>query len=291
MATLIVTQGLPASGKSTWAEKEAKLTGAAIVCRDDIRAALTETGWRWSPENEDRDVVPLRDAALMEALGSGRNAISADTNLSKRAVSDLKALAKKAGANIIFKRFDVSVEECIRRDALRSKSVGADVIRRMAQQHGIADEQPIVKFHADPTLPPTIICDLDGTLSLFMHKPSPRSPYDGSRCDQDDVNEPVLDILNAFYAKDWRIVYLSGRDEQWRGKTMEFLRRHHCPMGPLFMRSHGDSRRDAIVKRELFEAHVRGVYNVKFVLDDRNQVVKLWRSLGLTCLQVADGDF
>ena len=27
------------------------------------------------------------------------------------------------------------------------------------------------------------------------------------------------------------------------------------------------------------------------VLDDRNQVVKMWRENGLTCLQVAEGDF
>lgn len=48
---------------------------------------------------------------------------------------------------------------------------------------------------------------------------------------------------------------------------------------------------DSIIKRELFEAHVRDTYAVRFVLDDRNQVVRMWRSLGLTCLQVADGAF
>jgi hypothetical protein len=50
-------------------------------------------------------------------------------------------------------------------------------------------------------------------------------------------------------------------------------------------------RKDAIVKRELFDAHVRGTWNVNFVLDDRQQVVDMWRGLGLVCLQVAPGDF
>jgi hypothetical protein len=58
------------------------------------------------------------------------------------------------------------------------------------------------------------------------------------------------------------------------------------------MRKTGDRRADNIVKRELFEARVRNKYNIDFVLDDRNQVVDMWRNeLKLTCLQVAEGDF
>jgi len=57
------------------------------------------------------------------------------------------------------------------------------------------------------------------------------------------------------------------------------------------MRKTGDSRKDSIVKREIFEEHIKGKYRIQFVLDDRNQVVEMWRQLGLTCLQVAEGDF
>ena len=54
----------------------------------------------------------------------------------------------------------------------------------------------------------------------------------------------------------------------------------------LVMRKTGDYRKDSIVKREMFEEHIEGKYNVLFVLDDRNQVVDMWRKeLGLTCLQ------
>ena len=59
----------------------------------------------------------------------------------------------------------------------------------------------------------------------------------------------------------------------------------------LFMRASGDTRKDEIVKLELFDAHVRGKYDVRLVLDDRDRVVRMWRSIGLTCLQVADGEF
>jgi hypothetical protein len=57
------------------------------------------------------------------------------------------------------------------------------------------------------------------------------------------------------------------------------------------MRKEGDVRKDAIVKGEIYEKNINGKYNVLFVLDDRNQMVEMWRGLGLTCLQVADGDF
>jgi hypothetical protein len=57
------------------------------------------------------------------------------------------------------------------------------------------------------------------------------------------------------------------------------------------MRDKGNNEKDSIVKRNMFEKYIRGKYFIEYVLDDRNQVVEMWRSMGLTCLQVADGDF
>jgi hypothetical protein len=57
------------------------------------------------------------------------------------------------------------------------------------------------------------------------------------------------------------------------------------------MRDIYDSRRDSVVKREIFEREVRDRYHVVGVFDDRMQVVKMWRELGLTVFQVAEGDF
>ena len=57
------------------------------------------------------------------------------------------------------------------------------------------------------------------------------------------------------------------------------------------MRETGDSQPDKIVKRKIYENIIKGRFNVKFVLDDRDQVVRTWRNLGLRCLQVAYGDF
>ena len=71
-----------------------------------------------------------------------------------------------------------------------------------------------------------------------------------------------------------------------------WLRKHTtCTFAGPFMRTAGDTRKDAVVKAELYEEHVEGRYNVVAVIDDRKRVVDLRRSLGLTCLQVAEGDF
>lgn len=59
----------------------------------------------------------------------------------------------------------------------------------------------------------------------------------------------------------------------------------------LHMRKTGDMRKDAIVKREIFDGEIKDYFFIEFVLDDRNQVVEMWRDLGLTCFQVADGNF
>jgi len=57
------------------------------------------------------------------------------------------------------------------------------------------------------------------------------------------------------------------------------------------MRAAGDMRKDAIVKAEIFDREIRHRWDVTAVFDDRQQVVRMWRSLGLTVFAVAEGDF
>ena len=87
------------------------------------------------------------------------------------------------------------------------------------------------------------------------------------------------------------VIVMSGRDESCRTETERWLNKHNIPFDFLFMRPEGDMRKDNIIKHELFNKYVRDNYDVKFVLDDRQQVVDMWRKMGITCLQVAEGDF
>lgn len=59
----------------------------------------------------------------------------------------------------------------------------------------------------------------------------------------------------------------------------------------LIMRSKGDHRSDAEVKKEVYDKYIKDKYNVMCVFEDRDKVVKMWRDEGLLCNQVYYGDF
>lgn len=139
----------------------------------------------------------------------------------------------------------------------------------------------------DPGLPLAIICDLDGTLAHL----NGRSPYDASTCADDLLNEPVAHIVKTYAAVGVKVILVSGRESKYRKPTEHWLGTHEIPFEELHMRRTRDFRKDAIVKTEIYRGQIEPKYRVLFVLDDRNQVVDQWRKLGLTCLQVAPGDF
>ena len=290
MAKLIMCRGLPGSGKSYWALRK---DNAVVVNKDSIRAILATSGWVWSPENE-KDVIAERDKQITAALTHPaiHTVISDDTNFGNKHENVLKQLAKKHGADFEIKVFDTPIEECIRRDSLREgkAKVGEGVIKSMAAKFlGYVENMEWEPVKPDPNRMPAIICDVDGTLALFAGK---RSPYDHAKCEDDDLNVPVRKVIETFYRfMQYQIIYLSGREDKWRQQTNAWFRKQGLPPGPLHMRLTGDSRNDAVVKYELFNDHVRNRYNVMFVLDDRDRVVKMWREIGLTCLQVAEGSF
>lgn len=140
-------------------------------------------------------------------------------------------------------------------------------------------------------LPKTILCDIDGTLALL----GDRSPYDTSTAAEDLLNYPIANILEVYDNQkvyDVSLILISGREERFRKITEKWLHQHGIThYKALFLRKSGDFRKDTIVKKEIYEKQIKGKYDVLFVLEDRDQVVKMWRDEGLTCLQVAYGNF
>lgn len=139
-------------------------------------------------------------------------------------------------------------------------------------------------------LPKAIICDLDGTLALIEH----RSPYDASTAEKDILNNPIANILHVYshqteFSID--IILLSGRDEKYRSQTAQWLKKHGIIYKELYLRPDDDKRKDTIYKKEVYDRYIKNKYDVLFVLEDRTQVVEMWRNEGLICLQVAPGDF
>lgn len=294
MNNIYVTIGLPASGKSTWAkqlvEQRNKNGGKSIkrVNKDDLRAMLDVS--HWSKSNE-RFVLKVRDEIITQALREGSDVIVDDTNLATKHLDTIREIARKNHAHVEIVSFtDVPLEECIARDKKRPNYVGEEVIRRMYRDYLEPKENKVQAPAYDLKLEDCIICDLDGTVAKMNGK---RGPYEEAKSDQDDLNVPVADIVKLYAKQGVKIIFCSGRDEgRGRDATVRWLAKHGFTYHALLMRKAGDQRKDSVIKEELYREHILGKFNVKFCLDDRNQVVDLWRkTLGLTALQVDYGDF
>ena len=87
------------------------------------------------------------------------------------------------------------------------------------------------------------------------------------------------------------VVFLTARSEEYRQATEGWLDNHRIMYTRLFMRAEGDFRHDDIVKLEIYQRDIEPHFNVLFAMEDRTRVVKMWRSIGVPCFQVAEGDF
>ncbi|WP_024794424.1 phosphatase domain-containing protein [Tomitella biformata] len=133
------------------------------------------------------------------------------------------------------------------------------------------------------------IVDIDGTLALMGE----RGPFDWHRVGEDRPHLPVIIAVQALAAHPGvdAILAVSGRDGSSRGQTVQWLDAQGVPFDELHMREPGDFRPDEVVKEALYRERIEGRFRVLGVLDDRDKVVAMWRSIGLVCFQVAPGDF
>lgn len=288
MSKIIITKGLPASGKSTWAKEQVLRSGGKMkrINKDDLRAML-DAG-QWSKHNE-RFVLQIRDAIIIQALTAYMDVVIDDTNLDPKHEEHIRNIvaAHSTFHSVQVVNFDVTLEECIRRDAERGeKSVGSRVICDMYERY-LKAKEPAAPPVFDPKLPLALVCDLDGTLAHMQG----RGPYDWSRVGEDAFDETIHDLIRGAQRQGYKLLVVSGRDEVCRRQTEEWIIEHRVFADALFMRPEGDKRKDTVVKEEIYQREIAGKYNVVFVLDDRDQVVKMWRGLGIRCLQVAEGSF
>lgn len=139
--------------------------------------------------------------------------------------------------------------------------------------------------------------DIDGTIADCSHRIHliQRQPRDWrtffALCRNDAPIPHIIELAKVLLRDEQRIVFVSGRSEECRGHTEDWLERHGLPAGPLYMRKEGDHRDDDIIKIELL-AMVRGAgFDPIMAFDDRDRVVAAWRKAGIPCAQVAPGDF
>ena len=284
MRKVIILQGLPASGKSTWAKELVKKDKSyKRINKDDLRAMIDNS--KWSKENE-RNIIAVRDTLIMQTLEAGYNVIVDDTNFGKH-VQDIKNhLFRMDNVMIELQVFDTPVWTCIERDAKRDNPVGKKVIWDMHARY-LRDNKPKGEFISKKGIPNSIICDIDGTLA-HMDK---RSPFQYDKVGTDICDVVVVDIIQKYFKSGFNIILCSGREDVCKEETVQWLEDNLISYDELYMRKAGDNRPDYDVKKEIYEKYIKNYNRIFMCLDDRDQVVNLWRELGLKCLQCEYGNF
>jgi predicted kinase len=145
-----------------------------------------------------------------------------------------------------------------------------------------------------------IVCDLDGTLCDVEHRRHHVRKPDGVKKDwvsffkeipNDPINMWCKDIIEKFDATGLPTVFCSGRSTNEQRHTKDWLEKHGLGKFPLYMRDRHDSRQDSIVKEIILDFELLTRYVPYFMIDDRKQVVEMWRKRGFVCLQCDEGDF
>jgi len=299
MKEIIVLVGLPGSGKDTWALEQMKKYPGRYkrITKDLIREMVDNS--EFSVNNE-KITLEIRDDIVKKLLYKGYSVILSDTNfpVGGKHYKRMCEIAKLVGDVRVWEKFfDIDIKECKRRNSNRLRVVPEHVIDNMYNKYinnkdfVLGDTYyPIVeKIKYNSNLPDCVIFDIDGTLAHALD----RSMYDWSRVGEDKVDKYIRKI-NQIISKEKnniKIFIFSGRDSICSSQTIDWLKSNEINYHSILMRAEGNSEKDSIIKERMYNEFIRDKYNVISIFDDRNQVVEMWRSLGLTVCQVAYGDF
>jgi len=139
-----------------------------------------------------------------------------------------------------------------------------------------------------------VIVDIDGTLSDVQHRlhflkgPGKK---DWKRFFEHAPSDPLVEIVVRWVknlAPEYTAILITGRPEDYRRDTEQWLQQHGIGYSRLLMRHAGDRRPDTVVKRELLEQVGRA--RVAFVIDDRAAVCDMYRECGMRVFQVSSGE-
>ncbi|KZK96428.1 hypothetical protein PsAD5_02621 [Pseudovibrio sp. Ad5] len=144
----------------------------------------------------------------------------------------------------------------------------------------------------------TILFDIDGTLADINHRrplvTPPKSDWKrfNDLMGDDTPSKPMVDLYKTLWdSNQYDLILVSGRGEESRKLTETWLTWNSIPFSRLIMRQEHDNRADYLVKQEILNMLLSEGKRIAFVVDDRKQVVDMWRRNGITCLQCAEGDF
>ena len=140
---LTICRGLQASGKSTFAEEyvAASPETRTRINRDLIRHTYFNSYWGDSVDEQGVTIIEMTIAQTL-MVKHDRDIVVDNTNLKDEAVLPYLKMADIWGYVVEFVDFNVHLDELLRRDAAREKSVGEAVIRSYHEKFIVNGELP-----------------------------------------------------------------------------------------------------------------------------------------------------
>ncbi|MGO2150835.1 MAG: AAA family ATPase [Microbacterium gubbeenense] len=307
MGRIILTRGLPGSGKTTaakaWVANDPE--NRRRVSRDDLREMMFgESGVL--DRRKEQAITEAEDHLVRDSLSRGKDVIVDAMHLRRRYVTRWERMGE-----VELVEFPVPLAELegrsLRRHKQGERTVDVGVVHKIAKRFGIkADgELPVIELDErrqvdrDQKWAPApeysyikddaYIVDIDGTLA-DLGDPMHRDPYDESKVYEDGIHNDVVRLVDGL-SRDYHIIAVSGRSDGCVADTARWLvDKAQLSVDELHMRKTGDGRGDDVVKAEIFDNQIASKYNVLGVIDDRPKVLRMWRAKGLTTFAVGDTD-
>ena len=293
---LILTRGIQGSGKSTWAKAwvEEDPEHRIRINNDDMRNML---GKYWVPSREGL-ITHSKNLLAIHAMMLGYDIVVDNMNLNPKEVKFWEDVVNSHNAEgeykyeIEFKDFFISVEECVRRDAMRPNPIGEKVIRDTWRRYKHFIQTTLVEEYVDNIMrytgkPKCIVIDMDSTMCFNTTK----RPWFGDGAAEGMINDVpntgVCDVVRQLQEQ-YLVVVATGRDTSQAEVTKQWLAKQGINVDEYFFRNAGDYRKGVEVKKEQITS-ILNKYDIVAVFEDCEPIVNMYRDMGLTVLQPNKG--
>jgi len=242
-------------------------------------------------------VIQIQTCIIKFFVENKKNIVVDDTNYNTEHLTRIRDLCSGYDFEIIdmHEKYGITIEECIKRNKNRAKSVPEIAIYSMAKRYNVCQKSDNTNltpkqepFHCDGKY---VIFDIDGTLSDCSHRIQFAKNKDWNSffagIEKDKVNENTKQLIDLTYP-DYPVVLVTGRPEKYREVTEKWLKDNGIRHDALYMRKDNDRRSDTITKQEILDLYLDKT-KIEMAVDDRPSILRIWRSNGLKTIDVGDG--